>query len=217
MPTPLFPFVWQYNNQTINTLANDISGLLPQYDDYTTNVAILPPPATPFIIWPTLTQSGTKVIDLHTLTPNLPINNLSGWKLTGQVLLQNANTYTIPLGVITVSDPNTTGPGLLNSGFFSWNTSGSVLSDIGGLAQINEPLGPFNTVTDINQVNTQNYARINFVQTMNYVTPYVVDYTLELKLESCPFTIPTVGPLETIVSFEIEFLVNDACTITYVP
>ena len=40
---------------------------------------------------------------------------------------------------------------------------------------------------------------------------------LELKLESCPFTIPTVGPLETIVSFEIEFLVNDTCTITYVP
>lgn len=217
MPTPLFPFVWQYNNQTINTLANDIAGLLPQYDDYTTNVAVLNPPALPFIIWPTLTQSGTKVVDLHTLTPNLPINNLNGWKLTGQVILQNANTYTIPLGIITVSDPNTNGPGLLNSGFFSWNTSGSVLSDIGGLAQINEPLGPFNTVTDINQVNSQNYARINFVQTMNYVTPYVIDYTLELKLESCPFTIPTVGPLETIVSFEIEFLVNDACTITYVP
>lgn len=215
MPTPLFPFVWQYNNQTINTLANNIALLLPQYDDYTTNVAIQGPPAIPFIIHPTLIESGTKINDLHTLTPNLSVNNLTGWKIGGSVLLQNATTYTIPLGVITVND--TTSTGFLNSGFFPWKTSGNTICDIGGSVQINEPIGPFNTVGDLTQINGQNYARINFNQTLNYITPYILEVTLELKLESCPFTIVSVGPFETIVSFELEFLINDSCTITYAP
>lgn len=217
MPIPLFPFVWQYNNQTINTLANDIALLLPQYDDYTTNVAFVNPPAIPFIIYPTLIESGTKIIDVHTLTPNLPLNNLSGWKIGGSVVLQNATTYTIPLGKITVNDPNTNGSGLLNSGFFPWKTSGNVISDIGSFVQTNEPIGPFNTVSDATQINNQNYARINFNQTLNWVTPYLLEVTLELKLESCPFTIPSAGFFETIVSFELEFLINDSCTITYMP
>jgi len=34
MPTPLFPFVWSYNNQTIEVLANDIAGLMVNTDTF---------------------------------------------------------------------------------------------------------------------------------------------------------------------------------------
>jgi hypothetical protein len=218
MPAPLFPFVWQYNNQTINTLANNVALLLPQYDDYTTNVAFVNPPAIPFIIYPTLIESGTKIIDAHTLTPNLPVNNLSGWKIGGSIVLQGQNSYSISVGTLTVENSF----GLLNDGLFVWKTSGTASAqESPSYIRTIEPLGLFNTATDLGVPSLTNYVQVKF--TFDYVsyppTGTTLEYNIMLTVDRCSIsetpTLPT-DEIEIIISFELEFLINDFCTITYV-
>jgi hypothetical protein len=43
MPTPLFPYTWQYNNQSIEVLASNVNLLLPACNDsnkYSTEVTL---------------------------------------------------------------------------------------------------------------------------------------------------------------------------------
>jgi len=212
MPTPLFPYTWQYNNQPIEVLASNVNLLLPECNDankYVTEVGVF----APWIIKPSLLNTCLKVEDLHTIDPNLPIENLSGWKIGGMVVLQSAGNYVIPLGTITVEN----GFGLSNFGVYPWKNSGIAFADVPGMVLKGklEPLGLFNTVTDLSTPNGLNYAQITFEQTYNIVGNNV-ELVIEMKVDQCPLTIPPATIIEVGVSFEIEYLINNNCNVNYI-
>jgi hypothetical protein len=215
MSTPLFPFTWQYSNQPIEVLANNVNLLLPECNDsnkYTTNVT----PGIPWFIYPTLINTCTKVEDLNTIDPNLPVENLSGWKIGGHLVLQNSDSYTVSLGTLTVEDSFS----LSNQGFYPWKTSGTTSAQIPTtFNMVTEPLGLFNTATDSGTVSGINYVQVRFTYTPTYpVTGDTVTYALELTVERCSISetaTPPTAELEIAISFEFEFLINNVCTVTY--
>ena len=220
MPNPIFPFTWQYNNQPIEVLAANVNLLLPECNDsdtYVTNVTndIL----NPWFILPTLNNTCTKVQDLHTLDPNLPIQNLSGWKIGGNLVLQSQPSYTVSLGTLTVENSF----GLMNDGLYAWKTSGMTSASIpgpGSYTRISEPLGIFNTATDIGVPSGINYVQVKF--TYDYVayppTGSTLQYDLVLNVERCSISETPASPTDEIeiwISFELEFLIDTQCTVTY--
>jgi hypothetical protein len=212
MPTPLFPYTWQYNNQSIEVLASNVNLFLPACNDsnkYSTEVTSS---QIPYVIKPSMLSTCLKVEDLHSIDPNLPIENLSGWKVGGSVVLQSAGSYAVPLGTILVEN----GFGLSNFGIYPWKTSGVAYADVPGISlkQKVEPLGLFNTVTDLSTLSGLNYAQITFEHTYNVVGNNV-EVILELKVDPCPLTVLPATTIEVNVSFEIEYLINNTCTVSY--
>jgi hypothetical protein len=216
MPTPLYPFTWQYNNQPIEVLANNVNLLLPECNDsnkYVTNVT----PGIPWLIYPTLINTCTKVEDLNTIDPNLPVDNLGGWKIGGHLVLQGSDSYTVSLGTLTVENSN----GLFNAGLFPWKTSGMASAQIPNTFNlITEPLGLFNTATDLGTPSGINYVQVRFTYTPTYpVVGNTITYALELTVERCSISqtaTPPTAEIEIAISFEWEFLINNLCTVSYV-
>lgn len=218
MPTPLYPFTWQYNNQPIEVLASNVNLLLPECNDsnkYITNVSGATPP---WIIYPSLLNTCTQVEDLNTIDTNLPVQNLSGWKIGGQLILQQQSSYTVSLGTLTVEN----GFGLVLDGLFPWKTSGMTWAQVpGGYNIITEPLGIFNTATDLGVPSGNNYVQVKFTyEPVPYppVSGNTLVYELVLNVERCSISETPSSPtdeIEIAISFELEFLIDTQCTVTY--
>lgn len=217
MPNPLFPFTWQYNNQPIAILANDINLLLPECNDsdkYVTNVA---PVVAPWIIYPTLINTCSKVEDLNTIDSFLPVQNLSGWKIGGHLVLQNQPSYSVSLGILTVENSF----GLSLGGLYPWKTSGMTWAQTPSTyIAITEPLGIFNTATDLGVPSGNNYVQVKFTYEPVVYPPVgtTLDYQLMLYVNRCSIsetpTLPT-DDIEIAISFELEFLIDTVCTVLY--
>lgn len=217
MPTPLFPYTWQYSNQPIGILANDINLLLPECNDsdkYITNVS----GGSPWIIYPTLINTCSKVEDLNTIDSNLPVQNLSGWKIGGYIVLQSQPSYSVSLGILTIENSF----GLLSAGLCPWKTSGMTWAQkpLTYLA-ITEPLGIFNTATDLGVLSGNNYVQVTFTyEPVTYppVGTTTLDYQLMLHVSRCSISetpaLPT-DEIEIAISFELEFLIDTVCTVLY--
>lgn len=215
MPTPLFPFTWQYNNQPIEVLANNVNLLLPECNDsnkYITNVT----PGVPWLIYPTLINTCTKVEDVNTIDPNLPVEDLSGWKIGGHLVLQGSDAYSVSLGTLTVENSYN----LSNQGFYPWKTSGTTSAQVPSTyTMITEPLGLFNTATDLGTGSGINYVQVRFTYEPTYPSVgNTVTYALGLTVERCSISqaaTPPTAELEIAISFEFEFLINNLCTVSY--
>jgi hypothetical protein len=217
MPTPLFQYTWQYNNQPIGILANDISLLLPECNDsekYTTNVM----DGSIWLIAPTLKKTCTKVEDINTINPgNLTPQNLNGWKIGGSVVLQNQSSYSVSVGTLTVENSF----GLVNDGLFPWKTSGlASAQEPPSYNRTVEPLGLFNTATDQGVPSLINYVQVKF--TYDYVTypptGTTLEYNIMLNVERCSISETPASPtdeIEIFISFELEFLIDQQCTVSY--
>ena len=217
MPNPLFPFTWQYNNQPIEILANNINLLLPECNDsdkYVTNVG---PVVPPWIIYPTLINTCSKVEDLNTIDSFLPVQNLSGWKIGGHLVLQNQPSYSVSLGILTVENSF----GLLSAGLYPWKTSGMTWAQTPPTyIAITEPLGIFNTATDLGVPSGNNYVQVKFTYEPVVYPPTgtTIDYQLMLYVNRCSISetpdLPT-DDIEIAISFELEFLIDTVCTVLY--
>jgi hypothetical protein len=217
MPTPLFQYTWQYNNQPIEILANNINLLLPECNDsdkYVTNVMGAPN----WFIAPTLINTCSKVEDINTINPgNQPPQNLNGWKIGGSVALQGQNSYSISVGTLTVENSF----GLVNDGLFVWKTSGTASAqEPPSYIRTIEPLGLFNTATDLGVPSLTNYVQVKF--TFDYVSYPPIGTTLEyniiLTVDRCSISeTPTLltDEIEIVISFELEFLIDTVCTVLY--
>jgi hypothetical protein len=219
MPNPIFPFTWQYNNQPIEVLASNVNLLLPECNDadkYITNVSAA---VAPWVIYPTLINTCSKVEDLNTIQPNLPVQNLSGWKIGGHVVLQAQPSYSVSLGILTVE--NSFGGTMLNVGLYPWKSSGMTWAQIpGGYKIITEPLGIFNTASDVGVPSGNNYVQVKFTYEPVVYPPSgtTLDYQLMLYVDRCSISetpaLPT-DEIEIAISFELEFLIDTGCTVLY--
>jgi len=217
MSTPLYPFTWQYNNQPIEVLANNVNLLLPECNDSNKYVTNVTPGIVPWLIYPTLINTCTKVEDLNTIGPNIPAENLSGWKIGGQLVLQASDSYTVSLGTLTVENS----ANVPNGGFYSWKISGMAWAQIPNTYNlITEPLGLFNTASDLGTPSGINYVQVRFIHTPTYpVVGNTITYALELNVERCSISqtaTPPTAEIEIAIAFEWEFLINDVCTVSYV-
>ena len=195
MPTPLFPYTWQYNNQPIDVLAADINLLLPNENNYNLEVLY----GSPWVLKPSMVKTSLEINDTYATTQ--PIHTFTGYKVVGALSFNGSNNYVQYLGTVNSSNS-----------LYSWINKGSVYV-FGDQILLNTHLvSAFTPGALVYDESTTNYVPADY---MNILVDQAVPGEFDLYMIIASTT--TVNNIAIdFVSFEFEFMVPTNSTVNFI-
>lgn len=195
MPTTLFPYTWQYNNQPIEVLANDINLLLPNENKYDLEVLY----GSPWALKPIMVKTSLEINNTYATTQ--PIPTFTGYKVVGALSFNGSNSYVQYLGTISSSN-----------GLYSWINKGSVYV-FGDQILLNTHLvSAFTPGALVRDETTNNYVTADY---MNILEDQAIPGEFDLYMVIASTN--TVNNITMdIVSFEFEFMVPTNSIVNFI-
>jgi hypothetical protein len=195
MSTPLFPYTWQYNNQTIDVLAANVNLLLPNENNYNLEGLF----GAPWFLKPSMVKTSLEINDTYATTQPQP--TFTGYKVVGALQFTGGNPYVEYLGTVESSN-----------GLYSWINKGSVYV-FGDQIVLNTHLvSAFTPGALVKDETTNNYVTADYMNIL-------VDQTVpgEFDLYMIIASTATVNNIAIdFVSFEFEFMIPTNSIVNFI-